>query len=40
MVIVFSTDDINVQGHAGCHCKGMENMRDHLCRELSDLLAF
>ena len=40
MMVIFSPDDIDMKGYPGCHCKGMEYMRDHLCREVSDLLAF
>lgn len=40
MMVVFSPEDIDVKSNASCHCKRMEDMGDHLCREVSDLLAF
>jgi len=40
MMVVFAPEDIDVKSYAGCHCKRMEDMRDHLRREVSNLLAF
>lgn len=40
MVVVVSANDIDVQCHACCLSKGLEDVRDHLGAEVSNFLPF
>jgi hypothetical protein len=39
VVVVLAAQDIYMQRAPGCHCEGIEYVREHLRREITDLFA-